>query len=154
MQSIFDENPRRKESDSSNYKYCQYCGTTMPVTVKYPYCDSCREIILFQKVKDFIRENDVNEFQVAAQFGLPLRTVKGWIKEGRIEYKETAAGAKALNNKLKCERCGAPVTFGTVCPKCLKAMNNNVKGYGMQQTAQGDDRMFFLDENNKRGPQK
>lgn len=154
MQSIFDENPRRKKSDSSNYKYCQYCGTTMPVTVKYPYCDSCREIILFQKVKDFIRENDVNEFQVAAQFGLPLRTVKGWIKEGRIEYKETAAGAKALNNKLKCERCGAPVTFGTVCPKCLKAMNNNVKGYGMQQTAQGDDRMFFLDENNKRGPQK
>lgn len=154
MQSIFDENPRRKKSDSSNYKYCQYCGTTMPVTVKYPYCDSCREIILFQKVKDFIRENDVNEFQVATQFGLPLRTVKGWIKEGRIEYKETAAGAKALNNKLKCERCGAPVTFGTVCPKCLKAMNNNVKGYGMQQTAQGDDRMFFLDENNKRGPQK
>ena len=114
MQSIFDENPRRKKSDSSNYKYCQYCGTTMPVTVKYPYCDSCREIILFQKVKDFIRENDVNEFQVAAQFGLPLPSVKGWIKEGRIEYKETAAGAKALNNKLKCERCGAPVTFGTV----------------------------------------
>ena len=154
MKSIFDENPKRKKTDSSNYKYCQYCGTTMPITVKHPYCDSCRYIILFQEVKDFIRENDVNDFQVAAQFGLPLRTVKGWIKEGRIEYKETAAGAKALNNKLKCERCGAPVTFGTVCPKCLKLMNNNVKGYGLQQTTQGDDRMFFLDENNKRGPQK
>ena len=154
MKSIFDENPKRKKEDSSNYKHCQYCGTTMPITVKYPYCDSCRDILLFQEVKDFIRENNVNEFQVAERFGLPLRTVKGWIKDGRIEYKETVAGAKALNNKLRCERCGAPVTFGTVCPKCLKLMNNNVKGYGMQQTAQGDDRMFFLDENNKRGPQK
>lgn len=146
MKSIFDDNPKKRGIiNSSNYKYCEYCGTTIPSDSDSDYCDNCREIILFHKVKDFIRENDVNEFQVADHFGLPLRVVKSWIKEGRIEYKETSVGAKALNNNLKCEHCGAPVTFGTLCPKCLKLLNNNVKGYGMQ-TSRGDDRMFFLDD--------
>ena len=29
---------------------------------------------------------------------------------------------------LHCQRCGAPVTFGTLCPKCLRLLNGN-KGY-------------------------
>ena len=148
------ETPNFDRQNTLNYKYCTFCGKAIPRSSEYVCCPDCQELILFRAVREYIRANDVNEFQVAEHFDIPLRLVKRWIKEGRIEYKETAAGAKALNNKLKCERCGAPVTFGTVCPKCLKLMNNNVKGYGLQQTTQGDDRMFFFDENNKRGPQK
>lgn len=133
-----------------DYKYCEYCGAPMHRNSVERYCAQCRERVLFLQVKDYIRANDVNEFQVAAHFGIPLRTVKGWIKEGRIEYKETANGERSINNHLSCERCGAPVTFGTLCPKCLKLMNKNMHGYDLQKPQQDDDRMFFLNQNKKK----
>ena len=37
-------------------------------------------------MKDYIRENNVNEFQVAEHFGIPLSIVKRWMRELRIEY--------------------------------------------------------------------
>lgn len=132
-----------------DYKYCEYCGAPIRRNSEEPYCAQCRERILFLEVKDFIRANDVNEFQVAAHFGIPLRIVKGWIKEGRIEYKETPNGKKAINNNLSCERCGSPVTFGTLCPKCLKLLNKNMHGYDLQKP-QDDDRMFFLNNDKKK----
>lgn len=136
---------------SSDYKYCEFCGAPMPQNIESPYCDHCQEIAFFQEVKEYIRSNDVTEFQVAAYFNIPLRRVKGWIEEGRIEYKETAVGKRALNNNFKCEACGAPVTFGTLCTKCLKQMNKeHIHGYDMSKPSPEDDRMFFLDsERNK-----
>lgn len=146
MKSIFDNNPRKNgQPNAINYKYCEYCGTTLPSTSKSIYCKRCQEIILFHEVKDFIRANDVNEYQVADYFNLPLRVVKGWIQEGRIEYKQTPEGGKTLNNRLVCESCGTPVTFGTLCRKCLKLMNNNMRGYGMQATTR-EERMRFLSD--------
>lgn len=133
---------------SLNYKYCEYCGSPIHRNSEEPFCAQCRDRILFLKVKDFIRANDVNEFQVAAHFDIPLRTVKGWIKEGRIEYKEMADGKRTINNNFHCERCGAPVTFGTLCPKCLKLMNKNMHGYDLGKPQKDDDRMRFL--NNKK----
>ena len=129
-----------------NYKMCTFCGAPIPKTSEDPYCPQCRERVLFFNVKDYICENDVNEFQVAAHFGIPLRTVKGWIKEGRIEYKKTAIGTRAINNKLRCESCGSPVSFGTICPKCLKQMNQTARGYGMNKPRTDDDRMRFLNK--------
>ena len=128
-----------------NYKYCEFCGAPIPRSLETSCCERCRERVLFQEVKEYIRSNDVNEFQVATHFGIPLRVVKAWIQEGRIEYKETAVGKRALNNNFRCETCGAPVTFGTLCTKCLKKLNKqNIHGYDMQKV-QEDDRMFFLD---------
>lgn len=129
-----------------NYRYCQYCGAPISRNSEEDFCDRCRERVLFHEVKDFIRANDVNEFQVAAHFGIPLRIVKGWIKEGRIEYKETPNGQRTINNHLSCERCGSPVTFGTLCPKCLKLLNKNMHGYDLQKPQKDDDRMFFLNQ--------
>lgn len=135
---------------SVNYKYCEYCGAPIPRNSEEPYCAQCRERVLFLEIKDYIRANDVNEFQVAAHFGIPLRTVKGWIKEGRIEYKETANGMRSLNNHFTCERCGAPVAFGTLCPKCLKLMNKNMHGYDLSKRQKDDDRMRFLQHDKKK----
>ena len=129
--------------NNSNLKYCEFCGSPIYKDTETPYCERCREKALFQEVKDFIRSNDVNEFQVAAHFNIPLRVVKNWINEGRIEYKETPTGFRSLNNHLQCEKCGAPVAFGTLCGKCLKQLNKNIRGYDMQKV-QEEDRMFFL----------
>lgn len=142
--SEFNSNNNNNQQNNINYKYCVYCGAPIPRSMDTSCCDRCYERVLFQEVKDYIRANDVNEFQVAAHFNIPLRMVKGWIQEGRIEYKEMPAGSRTLNNHLRCEKCGAPVTFGTLCTKCLKQLNKNMHGYDMQKV-NDDDRMFFLD---------
>lgn len=128
--------------NSLNYKYCTFCGKPIPRSADYVCCPDCQELILFRAVREYIRSNDVNEFQVADHFDIPLRLVKRWIKEGRIEYK-TAGDGKFISN-LRCARCGAPATFGTVCAACLKLLNKNVHGYGVQ-IAHEDDKMRYLD---------
>lgn len=128
-----------------NYRQCGICGKRLPDTYKEDYCPNCLNLKLLHDVKDFIRENEVNEYQVAEQFDIPVKMVKEWIREGHIEYKqnkenETIAG-------IHCRRCGAPVTFGTLCPKCLKLLNgNSIKGYS-QTNHSNSEKMRFLDQN-------
>lgn len=131
------------ETSRLNYKYCQFCNAPIPRHSEETYCPKCRDRVLFMEVRDFIRANDVNEFQVADHFGIPLRIVKEWIREGRIEYKDDGTGKHIVVDN-NCSRCGAPVKFGTLCSKCLKLMNRNMQGFGTQQS-QEDDRMYYLD---------
>ena len=137
---------KSEHKNSTQYKLCTFCSAPIPRHSEDPYCTRCRERVLFLNVKDFIRENDVNEFEVAAHFGIPLKTVKDWIKEGRIEYKKTSMGARAINNKLRCESCGSSVSFGTICPKCLKEMKQTTRGFVVNQPRKDDDRMRFLNK--------
>ena len=94
------------------------------------------------EVREFIRSHEVNEYEVAAHFDIPIGQVKAWIKEGRIEYKENSTPSIM---GVHCQRCGAPVSFGTLCPKCLKVLNGN-KGYG--KTYRSDNhKMRYVDQN-------
>lgn len=127
----------------NNYKYCEDCGKPLPLTYKNSRCPFCIEQKLFHDVRDYIRENDVTEYQVSEHFNIPLHLVKKWIKEGRIEYKDMGIGSLMSNH---CERCGAPVTFGTLCAKCLKLMNTS--GHSATQQLE-PSHMRFL-ENVKR----
>lgn len=128
---------------SDNYKQCEFCGRPLPSDYPDNCCPSCQENKLFSKVKEFIRANDVNEYQVAAHFKIPLRQIKQWIREGRIEYKENTA-AKDKISGLRCEKCGAKVSFGTLCPKCLRIVNSDIHGFDTQKEAD-DSRMRYLD---------
>ena len=127
----------------ANYRQCGICGRRLPNTYNKELCPNCLSIQLLRDVKDFIRENDVNEYQVAEHFNIPVKMVKEWIREGRIEYKQnTDSGTIA---SMHCQRCGVPVTFGSLCPKCLKLLNGNgMKGYG-QADRSGNEKMRFLD---------
>lgn len=75
-----------QRKQSINHKYCEHCGQPIPRSAEFNCCAHCQETILFHEVKNYIRENNVNEFQVAERFGIPLRIVKHWMKERRIEY--------------------------------------------------------------------
>ena len=125
-------------------KTCEFCNAPLPIDCKEKLCTNCKERILFLSVKDFIRAYDVNEFQVAEHFGIPLRIVKNWIKEGRIEYKEDTNGKHIIAN-IHCKGCGAPITFGTLCSKCLKKSNRNIEGHSTSKPAE-NERMRFLKE--------
>ena len=80
-------------------------------------CPTCQEAQLFRNVRDYIRANTVNEYEVAEHFHIPLRQIKEWIREGRIEYHEVNTASTISG--MHCQRCGAPVSFGTLCPNCL-----------------------------------
>lgn len=126
-----------------NYKYCELCRKPLSLDYEDTLCPLCLEHQLFQKVKEFIRENDVNEYDVAEEFNIPLHQVKHWIREGRIEYKD-----KRLNNiTLHCVTCGAPINFGTHCSKCMR--QKNTVGHSTSFQSSEPSRMRYLEDANK-----
>ena len=100
-----------------NKNMCPQCGKMLINLPEGECCPACREMNLFADVRDYIRKEDVNEIEVADHFGLPVSRVKEWIRQGRIEYKETPNGVRVLSSGY-CELCGQPVAFGIICPKC------------------------------------
>ena len=128
-----------------NYKECEYCKRPLPIHYEKTLCPNCLDAQLFHEVKEFIRSNNVNEYEVAEHFGIPIKQVKAWIREGRIEYRTSESGSSI---SMHCQRCGAPVSFGTLCHKCLKLLNGN-KGVSMQKLNSGDSKMRYLDNENE-----
>lgn len=125
------------------YHPCVGCGRLLPNKYEQDKCDVCQEQELFEKVRDYIRNNVVNEYDVTMHFNIPLRKVKKWIKEGRIEYCDK--GTSSIYG-VKCQMCGKSITFGTLCQQCLKKVNKGATlGYD-NFTKPKEDRIYFLDE--------
>lgn len=116
------------------YKYCEICNVPMPLTYENSVCPGCVEEKLFRDVKEYIRSNDVTEYDVAYEFHIPIRRVKKWIQEGRIEYKEDITQKNIMD--VHCKICGKPISFGTICSSCLKqsASSNQVLVSSKQET--------------------
>ncbi len=147
IEVIILENKRHFLFDNDG-KTCIVCGRPLPDDFEGDMCPPCKEHDLFQQVKEYIRSNDVNEFDVADKFELPLLKVKSWIREGRIEYKDTSTDGLRSHTmqSLHCQICGKAITFGTLCPQCLKKQNS--KGVGLTSPNQSDGSMHFLDSDN------
>lgn len=129
----------------SDSKQCEMCGRPLPKSLSDTLCKNCYETQLFQDVKDYIRAYDVNEYMVAEYFNIPLKQVKGWIREGRIEYKDKVA--QQTIEGLHCRSCGVSITFGVYCSKCMKTQNG-VKGYENRVLTAGstNNKMRFVDK--------
>lgn len=125
---------------SDKYKYCEFCGRTLPKRYEGSLCPDCQQAQLFRDVRDYIRANTVNEYEVAEHFHIPLRQIKEWIREGRIEYHESNPSSKISG--MHCQRCGAPISFGTLCPNCLKQMN--IQGKAAAPSGSADTRMHYF----------
>lgn len=128
----------------NNLKVCENCKRPLPYDYKETLCPRCLDMALFREVKEFIRTHDVNEYEVAEHFNIPLRQVKDWIKDGRIEYKDSDPNATIAG--LHCQRCGAPVSFGTLCPKCLRLLNGNKVFSAGYKAGNDKSRMYHLEE--------
>lgn len=130
-------------STFKDQKLCSDCRRALPQSYTDDICPACKERALFSEVKDYIRANDVNEFDVANHFSIPLHKVKGWIREGRIEYKELSS---PTIESMHCQKCGTPIRFGTLCPKCQRKSNTS----GNATFSLGDeiDRFHYLSKNN------
>ena len=66
-------------------KFCSWCHCPIPEDSENDLCKNCQASMEFREIRDYVREHDVNEFQLAEIFEIPLRQVKQWIREGRLE---------------------------------------------------------------------
>ena len=96
-----------KKKLDENVHECAQCGRILNKVYKDDLCPECKDLNLFAEVKDYIRENDVKEIDVAEHFGIPVSKVRRWIKEGRIQYKE---GENIT--PIHCQICGKTIDFG------------------------------------------
>ncbi|MCI5621394.1 MAG: hypothetical protein MR355_07555 [Lachnospiraceae bacterium] len=131
--------------DNKDYRYCQRCKRVLPPSFKGEFCSVCQETELFAQVRDYVRENNVTEYQVAEHFQISVHLVKRWIREGRIEYRDVRE-ARIMANY--CAHCGVQVNFGSLCPKCLRLMNGDPRGFGYapNQPSEEEGKMRFLDQ--------
>ena len=125
-------------------KFCSWCHCPIPEDSENDLCKNCQASMEFREIREYVREHDVNEFQLAEVFGIPLRQVKQWIREGRLEYKElqnTMAG-------LHCQRCGKAIAFGNFCPECNRA-EYGVQGGFETLKDDADEQIRFYKKNRK-----
>lgn len=125
-------------------KQCEYCKRPLPSKYEPALCPRCADAQLFRDVKEYIRSNDVNEYEVAEHFSIPLKQVKNWIREGRIEYRTDPETEKHV--RMHCQNCGVQISFGSLCQKCMKQANSG-HGYSIGDQDAADTRMHYLDKN-------
>lgn len=126
----------------SEYKACKFCQKRLPNSYEGELCQTCYNAELLSDVKDYIRENVVNEYEVASHFDIPLRQVKEWIREGRIEYNKTSGPTLS---SISCQTCGCSIAFGTQCSKCLRQNKNGTKGHAISNLNSEENKMFFIE---------
>ena len=126
-----------------NQKTCSQCGRYLSDTYTEELCPACIEMNLFSAVKDYIRENDVRESDVAEHFDIPIGKVRGWIREGRIQYR--GENGKTLSG-VHCQICGKSIEFGTLCAECHKVQGLQVVA---KQYEQDKSAMRFIGQGDK-----
>ena len=130
-----------KIDEYSRYKSCSMCGRQLPIDYEKDYCPACEDDVLFKEVREYIRTHEVTEFELAEIFNISQNKVRRWIKEGRIEY---VTGENKMMN-TRCQRCGIPVSFGTLCPDCMRVMNGSKEvSYISFGSKRDSNRMRFL----------
>lgn len=142
-----------KNKELNNMRVCKNCGRRIlreGEGRKGGLCPMCAEQELFCDVRDYIRANDVKDYEVAEKFGLPLAKVKEWIKQGRIQYKNDPTMKNIIMGNY-CQICGSPTNFGTICPKCMKEQKKaNMHGVAIgQPNRDGNTKMRFMEDDKK-----
>lgn len=126
-----------------NFKLCRECSRPLSHSYEEECCPACLERQLFSEVKEYIRTNTVNEHDVAQHFHIPLKQVKYWIREGRIEYKTDSPDTNI--SAIHCQVCGAAIRFGNMCSRCTHAINTG-RGYSITSKNNKDSKMRYIDQ--------
>ena len=131
-------------------RICINCGRRLLRDIEGNLCPRCAEQELFCEVRDYIRANDVKDYEVAEHFNLPLSKVKEWIKQGRIQYKDDPSMKQIIMGNY-CQVCGKPTSFGTICSQCMRDKRRSQQiGVAIgNPKANGDNKMHFIEDDKK-----
>lgn len=120
---------------------CKECGGVMVFKgVGEYHCEDCGFVDYddYGKVRLYIEcHKGATAAEIEKEVGVPQRTVRRLLKDGRIEIAE---GSKMY---LRCELCGKQIRSGQFCPECEIKVHRNLEekqrelqrsimqGYGM-----------------------
>ncbi len=130
----------------ADYFYCSGCKKLLPKEYEFEKCPFCIENDLFKEVREYIRANDVTEYDVAEAFEIPVSRVKEWISQGRIQYKQDKDKNYIGHH---CARCGGLIPQGEFCISCRNILKRQ-KGTLVYDLDDFDDsKMRYLDQLNE-----
>ena len=96
---------------------CEHCGKVFNTTGFFKLCPLCteRDEKDFSMIKEYLSEHPFAKiFDVANDLNMPIRKIKRYLRESRLEIIEP-------NNRfLFCEDCGKPIRSGKYCDECYK----------------------------------
>lgn len=131
-----------KEQKYLGTRYCKECRKSLPEDYEFNLCPHCIEAQLFREVRDYIRENDVTEYEVAEQFKIPISRVRTWIREGRIQY---SGSTEEEIMGLHCARCGKAILVGEICDDCMAILRRQKSfGYASEAVKENAGKVRFL----------
>ncbi|NLM12279.1 MAG: MerR family transcriptional regulator [Epulopiscium sp.] len=127
---------------------CERCGKLFEYNGISNYCPICMQYdeANFQKIKEYLGEHPkATVIQVATDLDIPLKMIKKYLREGRLEIVE------AENFFLECEKCGAPIKTGRFCEQCTRDLDSNVKriineAKSNLKNTRSDEKMRYLDK--------
>ena len=100
-------------------KVCHGCKKMFQYITGPVLCPKCKqyEEELFQKVKDYLRENPGdNMYEVNKATGVSSTLIEKFLRQGRLQVAADSPIA------LTCERCGKKIATGKYCNECKKEM--------------------------------
>ena len=104
----------------ADVKTCRNCRNIFTDFVGRGLCSKCmqEEDIIFNRVRDYIRENpNATIFSTAEACEVSERQIRQWLKEERLVYRNEEGSG------LYCEKCGCPIAFGRYCQNCKMALS-------------------------------
>jgi len=99
---------------------CVRCGKVF-ARIGRNICPDCQaeEDRIFKKVRAFVEENPGLTIQeVADQCDIQPKKIYDFLKEGRLEGRNFAAGSA----RWQCASCGSYITSGKLCNKCKETL--------------------------------
>ena len=122
---------------------CPKCGRIYVRNLR-GMCDACRkeDDQLFDKVYQFVKKRQnrtATMMQIVEATGVPEETIMRFVKEGRLKP------AQFPNLGYPCERCGAVIQSGKLCPNCAGNLELDLKQYEYEE-----ERKRQIEEREKR----
>lgn len=113
------------EIDKMKVKKCIRCGKLFKVdNLNLELCPYCVKLDNedFEKIRTYLYEhNTATSVQLSEATGISIIQIERYLKNGRLEIPE---GSPIY---IKCERCGAEIKSGRLCPECSLSLSNAMR---------------------------
>lgn len=125
---------------------CEQCGKLFNSMGFFRLCPVCteRDEKDFSMIKEYLSEHPLAKiFDVANDLSIPIKQIKRYLKESRLEIIEQ-------NNRfLLCEDCGKPIRTGRYCDECYRKHHRYLNTYYVGNTSKKSSSRINLTTNNR-----
>lgn len=110
---------------------CRNCGKLFS-SLSSRLCPECSDLMdeYLGRAKEVLyRQPNIGVMSLAEAADIPFEAVKTFIREGRLQFKQTGPV------RIECEMCGKPIMSGTKCESCQERLTGYMRN--MKSPEQG-----------------